>query len=80
MLEWRPLVLLGWMSYGLYLVHLPIQTIMEKVLPLPETYLGRILYFLPYVAISIGLAWLSRRYFESYFLAFKSRRFQLPDN
>ena len=80
MLEWRPLVLLGWMSYGLYLVHLPIQTIMEKVLPLPETYLGRILYFLPYAAISIGLAWLSRRYFESYFLAFKSRRFQLPDN
>lgn len=78
-LQWRPLRFLGWISYGLYLIHLPIQSVMIKLLPLPETYFGRILYFFPFAFLSIGFAWLSRRYVESYFLAFKSRKFLLPE-
>lgn len=73
--SWQPLRFTGKVSYGLYLIHMPVITLMVKIVPLPTTYGGRILYFIPFFALSIGLAWISYRYFESRFLGMKNRRF-----
>jgi len=75
LLSHKALRFTGKVSYGLYLIHLPLITLMVKVVPLPETYAGRGWYFLPFLALSMGLAWLSHRFFESYFLKLKNKRF-----
>ena len=69
------MVFLGKISYGLYLIHMPVIRFMTEFYPLPETYAGRILYFFPFAGISILLAWVSFRYYERIFLRMKDRRF-----
>lgn len=73
--NWGWLRFMGKISYGLYLIHLPLNRIIGLKIPLPETYAGRLLYFIPFAGLSILLAWISYRYFESYFLRMKKLRF-----
>lgn len=73
--SWAPLRFLGKISYGLYLIHLPLNRIIGMKFPLPDTYAGRLLYFIPFAALSILIAWISFQFFESRFLKMKDRRF-----
>lgn len=68
-LAWRPLVFIGRISYGLYLLHLPVYYMVEKLLPgagLPVR-LGL------KVAVSLALAAASFYFYERRFLRLKSR-------
>jgi peptidoglycan/LPS O-acetylase OafA/YrhL len=67
-LRWRPLAYVGTISYGMYLFHLLCWNVVKRALPgfdalwLPAT-----------VALTILVAGLSFRYYESRFLALKKR-------
>lgn len=65
----RPMVFIGKISYGLYLLHLPVYYMIEKLMPtasLPARLSLKI-------TISIGLATLSFYFFEKRFLKLKDR-------
>ena len=77
-LEARPLKFLGLISYGLYVIHLPVGVFAEQWLPLARwseaTGLSRNLVdFAVMAPISIGLATLSWYLFEAKVLALKDR-------
>ena len=78
-LRWQPLRFLGIVSYGLYIIHRPIQFAMERLFPEPQLYLEKAIWFIPFGAVSIGLGWLSYRYFERKFLDLKSKKYKLSD-
>jgi peptidoglycan/LPS O-acetylase OafA/YrhL len=63
LLSWRPLVLIGSISYPLYLWHWPLLVFSEAFKFAPLTLLERVLI----VAISFVLAWLTFKYVESQF-------------
>jgi peptidoglycan/LPS O-acetylase OafA/YrhL len=65
----RPLVFIGKISYGLYLLHLPIYYMIEKLLPTAALPVRLSLK----VTISIGLATLSFYLYEQRFLRLKHR-------
>jgi peptidoglycan/LPS O-acetylase OafA/YrhL len=69
--ESRALTYLGQISYGLYVLHYPVQWIVDKALP------GRIapVHIAVQVLITVGLATLSYRFWEVRFLALKDRWF-----
>lgn len=70
----QPLYFLGYISYGLYLVHQLIFGLYDGLAGPPIHGFGAIvLRDLIVVAISIGIAWLSRVYFEEPFLRRKNR-------
>jgi peptidoglycan/LPS O-acetylase OafA/YrhL len=78
-LESKPLVQLGKVSYGLYLLHWPMQIIFERFVELENNIVLRFLQFLPFFALASGAAWLSFRYYESWFLRKKKDKFnQIP--
>ncbi|HVJ23920.1 MAG TPA: acyltransferase [Burkholderiales bacterium] len=67
-LRWRPLVYLGTISYGMYLLHLLCHNVVKRALP------GLELLWLPAtIALTVLVAGLSFRYYESYFLRLKKR-------
>lgn len=67
-LEWKPLLWVGRRSYGLYLWHYPVATVMQFEIPLPWW------QELPItLAVSLGLTALSWRYVEEPFLRLKDR-------
>jgi peptidoglycan/LPS O-acetylase OafA/YrhL len=69
-LAWRPLAYLGIISYGLYLWHRPLMRAFT------DSGLGGVPWAVAVMfAISIGLAFLSRRFIEDPFLALKNRYF-----
>jgi peptidoglycan/LPS O-acetylase OafA/YrhL len=72
-----PLRLLGDVSYGLYLVHLIVFEEYDRHIPHPATWYGHfsaeMLRLFVCLTIAIGLAWLSRRYYEEPFLRLKSK-------
>lgn len=74
-LNWKPLAYLGTISYGLYMLHMLGKNFTVKLLGLffavPQLPAGTV--FLITTLLTIGLASLSFRYFESYFLSLKSR-------
>ena len=67
-LEFRPLVAIGKVSYGLYLIHFPVQEMLK--LPLGWKNLGNVLIV---ASISAGLSVLSYFAIERPFLSLKSR-------
>lgn len=77
-LESRALVQLGKVSYGLYLLHWPIQMVFERFMALEQNLILRFLQFLPFFALAWGASWISFRYFESWFLRKKTNKFNEP--
>jgi peptidoglycan/LPS O-acetylase OafA/YrhL len=76
-LEWRVLVHIGQISYGIYVFHRPVVGLLDRYasrLPLSGAAQQAAAVVL-YVVISYALAWLSYRYFESRFLRLKNRWF-----
>jgi peptidoglycan/LPS O-acetylase OafA/YrhL len=75
----RPLRFFGYISYGLYLLHLVGFRIYEALFtdfyhPLPELTVGLLLLrFCGVLAVTTWVCYLSRRYFEEYFLRLKDR-------
>jgi peptidoglycan/LPS O-acetylase OafA/YrhL len=74
----RPLTFTGEISYGLYLVHFPLLFVFMQVHPafgqlLPWPAVAMLLWVLLYLACSVGVAWVSYRYFEMPFLHLKDR-------
>jgi peptidoglycan/LPS O-acetylase OafA/YrhL len=69
-----PLLLLGRISYGVYLMHgailLATFDLWQRYLPEYGRYSPQILaLFLAYLLVTVGVAWLSFTFFESRFLA-----------
>ena len=72
---------LGYISYGLYLIHLLVFRMYDKLCqrfwpslqPTPEHFSLIVLRFVLAVGAAIGLAYLSREYFEEKFLRLKDR-------
>ncbi len=80
LLESRPLVFIGRHSYAIYLFHLPLLflffALASAVTPLHDDHKRMLLeipLFLLYLSFVCGFAYLSLRYFESWFLKFKNR-------
>lgn len=75
----RVLQFFGYISYGLYLYHLLFFGLYDWLVSrsLMPAVNGRfpilVLRFVLSVALAIGFSWLSRRYFEAYFLRVRSR-------
>lgn len=70
-LSWRPIARIGVVSYGVYLLHLPVQMVVDPLLkPLgtPDA-----IRFLAVVVGTVGAAELSYRFFETPFLRLKAR-------
>ena len=68
-LAWRPLVYVGKISYGLYLLHLPIYYMVEKLLPTASLPARLSLK----VTVSLALASLSFHLYEKRFLRMKAK-------
>ncbi|MEO6909676.1 MAG: acyltransferase [Edaphobacter sp.] len=75
----RFFVFMGYISYGLYLCHPLIQTLIERRWTL-AAWSGNALYarilirFVAEMTLAIGISYLSRRTFENYFLKLKPRQ------
>jgi peptidoglycan/LPS O-acetylase OafA/YrhL len=72
-LSWAPMIFIGKISYGIYLLHLPIYFIVEKLMP-DAAFVSRLSIK---ISVSIALAALSFFFFEKHFLKLKSR-FERP--
>jgi peptidoglycan/LPS O-acetylase OafA/YrhL len=70
----RPLAVIGRMSYGLYLWHLPIFYAVHESLPHASTRVTTVLG----VSLSVAVAALNRHYVEAPFLALKNRLHARP--
>jgi peptidoglycan/LPS O-acetylase OafA/YrhL len=75
----RPLRFYGYISYGLYMLHvigfgIYYRLFSDSNRPIPELTLGPVLLrFCTVLAATSALCFLSRRYFEEYFLRLKDR-------
>ncbi len=72
----RVLSYIGKISYGIYILHFPLQTLLYRLLP-PPTY-GLAVRIPVHLAITIAAASLSYRFLESPWLAWKGRLFPTP--
>src|SRR5258708_560550 len=76
MLRWKPIAYLGTISYSMYLIHIPVYVAVGMVLRGRDwTYLTQILQGVSAVLVTIGIASLSWKYFESPLLQFRDRPF-----
>ena len=67
-LRWRAIAYMGTISYGMYLLHMLCHNVVKRALP------GLELLWLPAtIALTVLVAGLSFRYYESYFLRLKKR-------
>jgi peptidoglycan/LPS O-acetylase OafA/YrhL len=67
MLRWRPLVAIGRLSYGMYLLHLLAKGAVDRLVPAVQAGLaGSVLAFVLTTALSVALAWLMHRTLESF--------------
>ena len=75
-LKWKPIAAFGVVSYGIYLMHLLCNHAVKIItghLHVPEAGAGPWVRFALTVALVFGVATLSFRYYESFFLRMKSR-------
>jgi len=72
LMKWRPMVRIGVVSYGMYLLHMLTHNVVGKLL---ANHLGRhgSIVFLIVTVATYGVAWISFRYYESFFLRLKTR-------
>ncbi|MGH7226575.1 MAG: acyltransferase family protein [Gemmataceae bacterium] len=67
LLRWRPLVGVGRLSYGIYLLHMLAMAAVSRVLPPPRPSIaGSMLVLVVVSLLSIALAWLMHRTLESF--------------
>jgi peptidoglycan/LPS O-acetylase OafA/YrhL len=66
-LRWRAVAYVGTISYGMYLLHMLCHNVVKRVVPWEELWLPATL------ALTIVVAGISFRYYESRFLALKKR-------
>lgn len=67
-LRWRPIAYIGTISYGMYLLHMLCHNLVKRALPSYE-----MLWFPATVAVTVVVAGISFRYYESRFLRLKRR-------
>ena len=72
-LDW--LVRVGKVSYGMYIFHWAVYYYFYDKLFHSDKLLLNILFFIPYVGVVYGVAWVSYRWYESWFIALKDRFF-----
>jgi peptidoglycan/LPS O-acetylase OafA/YrhL len=72
-LEWRPIAYVGKISYGVYLFHSGVIDALRGLMAEPVSVGGKVLYAVAVYGLSIGVAALSYKYFESPILKLKSR-------
>ena len=73
-LEWSPLVYIGTISYGMYLLHMLSKNAVQRVgSAVIGSHLPDGVLFAATVAVSVCAATLSFRYFEKPYLSIKSR-------
>ena len=72
LLEWKPLVAIGAVSYGIYLLHMIVLYPVERINK-ALGFAAPSITFLACLVLTFGAAWLSFRYFESPFLHLKNR-------
>ncbi len=73
-LSWRPLVILGEISYSVYLVHYPLQLILLLVIAHTAINPASHVTFLTYLTTTVALAWLTYTIVERPSLAFLQAR------
>ncbi|MFM1871137.1 MAG: hypothetical protein RL398_559 [Planctomycetota bacterium] len=71
-LKTRPMVRVGAVSYGIYLLHMPMRQVVQRILPGWEQ-TQPLVFFLAVAGLSFLAAELSYRWFESRFLRLRSR-------
>ena len=72
-LDW--LVRIGKVSYGMYIFHWAVYYYFYDRLFHSDKLLLNILFFIPYAGVVYGVAWVSYRWYESWFIALKDRFF-----
>jgi peptidoglycan/LPS O-acetylase OafA/YrhL len=70
-LKSAPLSFLGRISYGVYVYHYGVLAVFQKLFPTPERSLRSLILFVPYLAVTLLISYLSFRFFESRFLKLK---------
>jgi peptidoglycan/LPS O-acetylase OafA/YrhL len=73
LLQWRVLVHIGSVSYGMYLLHMLVKNLVGRAMAPFGLADARYLVFVLTVLGAVAVASLSYRYFESYFLRYKQR-------
>lgn len=81
----RILTFLGTISYGVYVLHYPLLFAMRGVLikagfSIGQNFMTDLIFLAAWTAVTIVLAWLSYRYFESAFLKMKPRSAGMPQS
>ena len=74
-LKHRIITFIGRISYGIYVYHLGILVIFQRVFPVPDRSLESLVLFVPYLLLTVGVSYLSFRIFESRFLQLKDGKF-----
>ncbi len=72
-LNWAPMVYLGRISYGLYMLHMLCKNVVLKCLGFLHIAPEVSVLYLPTVALTAVVAGLSFKYYESYFMSLKKR-------
>jgi peptidoglycan/LPS O-acetylase OafA/YrhL len=73
-----PMIAIGRISYGIYILHWPLQMILERFVELQDNPFLRAAQFLVFLAFVYGVSWLSYRFYESRFLRLKTTKFHPP--
>jgi peptidoglycan/LPS O-acetylase OafA/YrhL len=78
--EWKPLMFLGKLSYGFYILHVPILflyfKILKKIIPLSwmtDHWWIELLLLFVYIAITTFISYYVNQYFEAYFIRLKNK-------
>jgi peptidoglycan/LPS O-acetylase OafA/YrhL len=74
-LSFGGMVWLGRISYGVYVLHWPLILVWKRLVGEDMDWSWRLVSLVPVLAIVLGLAWLSHRYFEAVFMREKDRFF-----
>ncbi len=67
-MEWKALILLGDISYSLYITHVPVayfsESLVKRLTDIHQYTMGKVFLLFAYTAIALAAAWLFHRYIE----------------